>query len=141
MSGSAIPAGSAAAEPVATSLPGQTPAAALPTFRETVRVWLRIGLMSFGSPAGQVASMHREVVDGRAWVGERRFLHALKLCILLSGSKAQQIATYLGWLMHGVRGGLAAGVLFILLGASQPDQQGALVTERSVVGGPVRCAA
>ncbi len=91
--------------------------AALPSFAEALRVWLRIGLLSFGGPAGQIALMHREVVDTRAWIGERRFLGALNFCTLLPGPEAQQLATYLGWLMHGVPGGLAAGLLFVLPGA------------------------
>jgi chromate transporter len=91
---------------------------ALPSFGEALRVWLRIGLISFGGPAGQIALMHREVVDGRRWIGERRFLGALNFCTLLPGPEAQQLATYLGWLMHGVPGGLAAGILFVLPGAA-----------------------
>ena len=90
----------------------------LPSFNEAVRVWLRIGLLSFGGPAGQIALLHREVVEQRRWIGERRFLHALNFCTLLPGPEAMQLATYLGWLMHGVRGGLAAGLLFILPGAA-----------------------
>jgi chromate transporter len=88
-----------------------------PTLHEALAVWFRIGCLSFGGPAAQIALMHREVVDQRAWVSERRFLHALNFCMLLPGPEAQQLATYLGWLMHGVRGGLAAGLLFILPGA------------------------
>jgi chromate transporter len=90
---------------------------ALPSFGEAVRVWLRVGCLSFGGPAGQIALLHREVVDERAWIGERRFLHALNFCTLLPGPEAQQLATYLGWLMHGVKGGLAAGLLFVVPGA------------------------
>ncbi|WP_137180926.1 chromate efflux transporter [Roseomonas sp. AR75] len=90
--------------------------ASLPTFREAVRVWLRIGLLSFGGPAAQIALMHREVVEERRWVSDARFLHALNFCMLLPGPEAQQLATYLGWLLHGVKGGLAAGLLFILPG-------------------------
>ncbi|MDO9713665.1 chromate efflux transporter [Paracraurococcus lichenis] len=93
-------------------------AARLPSFAEALRVWLRIGLLSFGGPAGQIALLHREVVDERHWIGDRRFLHALNFCTLLPGPEAQQLATYLGWIMHGVRGGLAAGLLFILPGAA-----------------------
>jgi chromate transporter len=93
------------------------PAAALPSFSEASRVWFRIGCLSFGGPAGQIALLHREVVDERRWIGERRFLHALNFCSLLPGPEAQQLATYLGWLMHGAKGGLAAGLLFILPGA------------------------
>lgn len=90
---------------------------AFPSFAEAVRVWFRIGCLSFGGPAGQIALMHREVVDERRWVSDARFLHALNFCTLLPGPEAQQLATYLGWLMHGVKGGLAAGLLFILPGA------------------------
>ncbi len=89
----------------------------MPTFSQALLVWLRIGLLSFGGPAGQIALLHREVVERRRWVGERRFLHALNFCTLLPGPEAQQLATYLGWLMHGVRGGLAAGLLFVAPGA------------------------
>ncbi len=91
---------------------------AFPTFNEAIRVWLRIGLLSFGGPAAQIAVMHREVVDQRHWVSDARFLHALNFCMLLPGPEAQQLATYLGWLMHGVRGGLVAGLLFIIPGAA-----------------------
>ena len=80
-------------------------------------VWLKIGCINFGGPAGQIALMHRIVVDERKWVDEARFLHALNFCMLLPGPEAQKLATYLGWLMHGVRGGLAAGILFVLPGA------------------------
>ena len=89
----------------------------LPGFREALAVWARIGLLSFGGPAAQIAMMQREVVDQRRWVSDRRFLHALNFCMLLPGPEAMQLATYLGWLMHGVRGALAAGLLFILPGA------------------------
>ena len=93
------------------------PPPAFPSFAEALRVWFRIGCLSFGGPAGQIALMHREVVDGRRWVSDARFLHALNFCTLLPGPEAQQLATYLGWLLHGVRGGLAAGLLFVLPGA------------------------
>lgn len=86
-------------------------------FRDALRVWWRIGWLSFGGPAAQIATMHRIVVDEKKWVDEQRFMHALNFCMLLPGPEAQQLATYLGWLMHGVRGGLAAGLLFILPGA------------------------
>ena len=89
-----------------------------PSFAEALRVWLRVGLLSFGGPAAQIAVMHREVVEQRHWVSDVRFLHALNFCMLLPGPEAQQLATYLGWLMHGVRGGLVAGLLFILPGAA-----------------------
>jgi chromate transporter len=91
---------------------------AMPSFRDALRVWTRIGLLSFGGPAAQIALMHREVVEERHWVSDARFLHALNFCMLLPGPEAQQLATYLGWLMHGVKGGLAAGLLFILPGVA-----------------------
>ena len=89
----------------------------MPSFAAAFRVWLRIGLLSFGGPAGQIALLHRKVVEEHRWIGERRFLHALNFCTLLPGPEAQQLATYLGWLMHGVKGGLAAGIIFVLPGA------------------------
>lgn len=91
-------------------------AAASITFAEAFRVWVQVGLQSFGGPAGQIAVMHRLLVDEKRWVSEHRFLHALNYCMLLPGPEAQQVATYIGWLMHGVRGGLAAGLLFVLPG-------------------------
>jgi chromate transporter len=90
----------------------------LPSLAEAARVWARIGCLSFGGPAAQIALMHREVVDERRWVSERRFLHALNFCMLLPGPEAMQLATYLGWLLHGVRGGVIAGALFVLPGAA-----------------------
>jgi len=96
----------------------QAPAAeATPTFGEAFRVWFKIGCLSFGGPAGQIAMMHRVLVDEKKWIDEPRYLHALNYCMLLPGPEAQQLATYVGWLMHGVRGGLAAGLLFVLPGA------------------------
>lgn len=86
-------------------------------FSEALAVWWRIGLLSFGGPAGQIALMHRVIVDEKKWLDEARFLHALNYCMLLPGPEAQQLATYIGWLLHGVRGGLVAGCLFILPGA------------------------
>lgn len=86
-------------------------------FRQALAVWWRIGLLSFGGPAGQIALMHRILVDEKRWLDEARFLHALNYCMLLPGPEAQQLATYVGWLLHGVRGGLVAGLLFILPGA------------------------
>jgi len=91
--------------------------AVLPTFRQAFLVWAKVGVMSFGGPAGQIALMHRMLVDERRWIGEQRFLHALSYCMLLPGPEAQQLAIYIGWLMHGLRGGLAAGILFVLPGA------------------------
>lgn len=81
-----------------------------------LKVWLKIGLLSFGGPAGQIALMHKELVEDRKWIDEERFLHALNYCMLLPGPEAQQLATYIGWLMHRARGGLAAGLLFVLPG-------------------------
>jgi chromate transporter len=89
-----------------------------PTFGEALKVWAKIGCLSFGGPAGQIALMHRIVVDEKKWLPEARFLHALNFCMLLPGPEAQQLATYTGWLLHGVRGGLAAGILFVLPGAA-----------------------
>ena len=90
----------------------------LPTLSEATRVWARIGLLSFGGPAGQIALMHKELVEERRWIGEARFLHALNYCMLLPGPEAQQLAVYIGWLMHRTLGGLIAGLLFILPGAA-----------------------
>ena len=87
-----------------------------PTLAEAGRVWARIAALSFGGPAGQIAVMHRILVEERRWLGDGRFLHALNFCMLLPGPEAQQLATYIGWLMHGVRGALVAGLLFILPG-------------------------
>src|SRR6202521_3285729 len=84
--------------------------------RESFRVWLRIALLSFGGPAGQIAVMHRILVEEKRWISERRFLHALNYCMLLPGPEAQQLATYVGWLMHRTRGGIVAGGLFIIPG-------------------------
>lgn len=88
-----------------------------PSFAEAFRVWLRIGLLSFGGPAGQIALMHREIVEERRWLSEKDYLAALNFCMLLPGPEAMQLATYAGWRLHGVRGGLAAGLLFVLPGA------------------------
>ncbi|MGE3298018.1 MAG: chromate efflux transporter [Porticoccaceae bacterium] len=88
------------------------------SFRAAVAVWWRIGWLSFGGPAGQIALMHRLLVEEKGWIDERRFLQALNYCMLLPGPEAQQLATYIGWLLHGVRGGVVAGVLFILPGAA-----------------------
>ena len=85
-------------------------------FAEAARTWARIALLSFGGPAGQIAVMHRILVEEKKWIGEERFLHALNFCMLLPGPEAQQLATYVGWLLHKVKGGLVAGALFILPG-------------------------
>jgi chromate transporter len=90
---------------------------ALPvSLREATRVWARIGLLSFGGPAGQIALMHRELVDMRRWISDARFLHALNYCMLLPGPEATQLAIYIAWMMHRTLGGLIAGVLFVLPG-------------------------
>ncbi|HSV50661.1 MAG TPA: chromate efflux transporter [Burkholderiaceae bacterium] len=81
---------------------------------EALRFWLKLGFISFGGPAGQIAIMHRELVEQRRWISEKRFLHALNYCMLLPGPEAQQLATYIGWLLHRTRGGIAAGALFVL---------------------------
>ncbi len=86
-------------------------------FKEAFLVWLRIGLLSFGGPAGQIALMHKTLVEEKRWIEESRFLHALNYCMLLPGPEAQQLATYVGWLLHRTWGGLAAGILFVLPGA------------------------
>lgn len=86
------------------------------TFREAVRVWVKVAIHSFGGPAGQIAFMHKILVEQKKWISERRFLHALNYCMILPGPEAMQLATYVGWLMHGVRGGLVAGGLFVLPG-------------------------
>jgi chromate transporter len=91
--------------------------AAAPTFNEAFKVWFKIGCLSFGGPAGQIAMMHRVLVDEKKWIDEPRFLHALNFSMLTPGPEAQKLATYIGWLLHGVRGGLAAGILFVLPGA------------------------
>ena len=87
------------------------------TFAEALRVWIKVGCLGFGGPAGQIALMHRIIVDEKKWVDEERYLHALNFCMLLPGPEAQKLATYVGWLLHGTRGGLAAGILFVLPGA------------------------
>ena len=85
-----------------------------PTFREALGFWLQLGFISFGGPAGQIAIMHDFLVDQKRWISNSKFLHALNYCMLLPGPEAQQLATYTGWLLHGTRGGLAAGILFVL---------------------------
>ena len=92
-------------------------AGAPPTFREFLAVATRVGCLSFGGPAGQIALMHREMVDERGWVSEAQFLHALNFCHLLPGPEAQQLAIWIGWKLHGLRGGLAGGLLFVVPGA------------------------
>jgi chromate transporter len=95
---------------------GDAPAHGIP-FAEALRVWTRVAALSFGGPAGQIAVMHRIIVEEKRWIGETRFLHALNYCTLLPGPEAQQLAIYIGWLMHKTKGGLVAGILFVLPGA------------------------
>ena len=94
--------------------PAVDPAPSLVSFGEAFAFWLKLGFISFGGPAGQIAVMHTELVERRRWISERRFLHALNYCMLLPGPEAQQLATYLGWLMHRSWGGIVAGALFVL---------------------------
>ncbi len=89
-----------------------------PGFAEALKVWARIGVLSFGGPAAQIALMHREIVEERKWLSEKQYLDALGFCMLLPGPEAMQLATFAGWRLHGVRGGLAAGLLFVLPGAA-----------------------
>ena len=84
------------------------------SFREALRFWLKLGFISFGGPAGQIAIMHQELVENRRWISERRFLHALNFCMMLPGPEAQQLTVYIGWLLHRARGGIVAGTLFVL---------------------------
>jgi len=97
-----------------TSDPGRAPT---PSFHEALGVWARIGLLSFGGPVGQIALMHKVLIDERRWIDEPRFLAGLNFCMLLPGPEAIQLATYIGWRMHGLKGGLAAGLLFLAPGA------------------------
>ncbi|MFY8016035.1 MAG: chromate efflux transporter, partial [Limnohabitans sp.] len=90
------------------------PTESVPSFWLALRFWFKLGLISFGGPAGQIAIMHEELVVRRRWLSDKRFLHALNYCMVLPGPEAQQLATYIGWLMHKTRGGIAAGVLFVL---------------------------
>ena len=94
-----------------------TASIAVPTFAEALRVWMKIGLLSFGGPAGQIALMHKTLVDEKKWIDETRYLTALNFCMLLPGPEAMQLATYVGWRLHGLKGGLAAGLLFVIPGA------------------------
>src|SRR5947199_653955 len=87
------------------------------SFTDAVRVWVRVAALSFGGPAGQIAVMHRILVEEKKWIGEERFLHALNYCMLLPGPEAQQLAIYAGWLLHKTWGGIVAGGLFVLASA------------------------
>jgi chromate transporter len=101
---------------IVTSSQARTAPAHGVSLAEAFRVWLRVALLSFGGPAGQIAVMHKILVEEKKWVSENRFLHALNYCMLLPGPEAQQLATYVGWLMHRTLGGIMAGGLFILPG-------------------------
>ena len=83
-------------------------------FRDAARFWVKLGFINFGGPTGQIAIMHEEIVERRRWITNGRFLHALNYCMLLPGPEAQQLAIYVGWLLHKVRGGLVAGIAFVL---------------------------
>jgi chromate transporter len=85
-----------------------------PSFREAFLFWLKLGFISFGGPSGQIAMMHTELVDKKKWISNERFLHALNFCMLLPGPEAQQLAIYIGWLLHKTRGGVVAGALFVV---------------------------
>jgi chromate transporter len=104
------------AEALATADPRPASAGHGVSFREGLRVWLRVALLSFGGPAGQIAVMHKIIVEEKGWISDNRFLHALNYCMLLPGPEAQQLATYIGWLMHRTRGGIMAGGLFVVPG-------------------------
>src|SRR5215210_3939377 len=95
---------------------GQRPATSVqaPSFAEALRFWLKLGLISFGGPAGQIAIMQTELVERRRWISQERFLHALNFCMLLPGPEAQQLAIYIGWLLHRTAGGIVAGAFFVI---------------------------
>ena len=84
------------------------------SFKEAILFWLKLGFISFGGPAGQISVMHQELVEKKKWISEKRFMHALNYCMLLPGPEAQQLTTYIGWLMHKTKGGIIAGLFFIL---------------------------
>jgi chromate transporter len=102
------------ASPPATSRAAARAATAKPSEGQAFRFWLKLGMISFGGPAGQIAIMHDELVEKRRWIPERRFLHALNFCMALPGPEAQQLASYIGYSMYGVRGAITAGGLFVL---------------------------
>ncbi|MDZ3838234.1 MAG: chromate efflux transporter [Rhodospirillales bacterium] len=104
-------------EPRAPAAPSEEAAATAVPLGEATRLWLKVGVLGFGGPAGQIALMHRLIVEEKRWIDEGRFLHALNYCMLLPGPEAQQLAVYIGWLLHRVKGGLIAGLLFIVPGA------------------------
>src|SRR5262245_43702985 len=104
---------SAVVPPASVVVPDGLPAERV-SFTEASRFWLKLGFINFGGPAGQIAIMHRELVDGKRWIPESLFLRALNFCMLLPGPEAQQLATYVGWRLHGVHGGIVAGSLFVI---------------------------
>lgn len=115
--------GAAPASALSPAVPGQgrneappqtAPAGHGISFGEACRVWARVAALSFGGPAGQIAVMHRILVEEKRWIGDTRFLHPLNYCTLLPGPEAQQLAIYIGWLLHKTKGGLVAGILFVL---------------------------
>src|SRR5438132_544225 len=93
---------------------GQDRDSSAPTFGEAFRFWLKLGFISFGGPSGQIAMMHAHVVEKKKWISETHFLHALNFCMLLPGPEAQQLAIYIGWLLHKTRGGIVAGAFFVI---------------------------
>lgn len=99
------------------TMPAEASSAPMPSYAEALRVWAKIGLLSFGGPAGQIALMHRVLVEEKKWIDEPRYLSALNFCMLLPGPEAMQLATYVGWRLHGLKGGLTAGLLFVVPGA------------------------
>src|SRR2546423_1950516 len=99
---------------MSTTLTESQPSVRHPSFREAFRFWLKLGLISFGGPTGQIAIMQTELVENKKWISQSRFLHALNFCMLLPGPEAQQLAIYIGWLLHKIRGGIVAGALFVI---------------------------
>ena len=108
------PAGSGRRAPYSRAVSSERASVDRVSFGEALRFWVKLGFVNFGGPAGQIAIMHEELVDRRRWISEARFLHALNYCVLLPGPEAQQLAIYVGWLLHRVKGGIVAGVTFIL---------------------------
>src|SRR5712675_874826 len=99
---------------MSTTLTESQPSVRHPSFREAFRFWLKLGLISFGGPTGQIAIMQTELVEKKRWISQSRFLHALNFCMFLPGPEAQQLAIYVGWLLHRTWGGIVAGALFVL---------------------------
>src|SRR5947208_12998035 len=99
---------------MSTTLTESQPSVRHPSFREALRFWLKLGLISFGGPTGQIAIMQTELVEKKRWISQSRFLHALNFCMLLPGPEAQQLAIYIGWLLHKTWGGIVAGAFFVI---------------------------